>query len=264
MPSSAHLLGFETQAKPAYYFDTFHQEPFVQKRLGAPVFTGKNWRLYQHEGLRGFHIFYSKDQYKGPEYFLTFDPATRRGKIFYKNNASSVEISPLHYRPLGLLLIDIFALRKGIFLHATGIIYKQQSYVFTGFSEAGKSTLARLWMNIPGVEVISDERVLICEQDHQLWAYGTPWKSSAGQSSPSGAPLKKVYIVHHAAANAATPLRPVQASSGMFTHAYPAVWDKQRLSANIDLIEQVVTSIPCYDFGFVPDMSAIDYLLCHS
>jgi hypothetical protein len=117
-----------------------------------------------------------------------------------------------------------------------------------------------LWKDIPGVVLLNDDRIFLRVQNGEIWAYGTPWSGSTLEKSPQGAPLDRIFILHQDLRNWAVPLKPSLAATQLLVHAFPASWDKDKLNHNLETIHTIVNSVPCFDFHFVPDQRAVDYI----
>jgi hypothetical protein len=76
-----------------------------------------------------------------------------------------------------LLFHRAAVLRRGLLLHAAGIIFGDRAIAVTGPSAAGKSTLARLCVESVGAEALSDEMVILCPDGS---VHGTPLWSDYG------------------------------------------------------------------------------------
>ena len=103
---------------------------------------------------------------------------------------------PLAYPLDELLIMHRLTQERGIELHSSGIVGPNgASNLFVGHSGAGKSTTTRLWTAHEGVEVLSDDRIIVREQAGQMVMYGTPWHGEAAFASPGSAPLKRIFIL---------------------------------------------------------------------
>ena len=85
--------------------------------------------------------------------------------------------------------------RQAFLVHACGAVVDGGAYVFAGHSGDGKTTLARLLAS-EGVELLSDERVVIRKLGNEFVAYGTPWPGEGSVVSAAGFPLAGVFLLH--------------------------------------------------------------------
>src|SRR5271166_6551020 len=113
------------------------------------------------------------------------------------------------------------ALGEGVELHALGLADQDGSgYLFLGHSGAGKSTTARLWMRQPGVQLLSDDRIILRQQDGVYRMYGTPWHGDAGVSSPASAPLSAIFLLEQSPQHELLPIAQPQAAAELFARAF--------------------------------------------
>jgi hypothetical protein len=143
-------------------------------------------------------------------------------------------------------------------IHACGIIDGERGYLFAGNSTHGKSTIARLWKD--QALVLNDDRIVIREKEGHLWMYGTPWHGAFDVVSPEGVPISKIFFLRHGAENFAVPQRGAQAGAMLLTRSFPPLWDRQGMQYTLGLCHRVTKEIPCYELGFVPDQSAVDFI----
>jgi hypothetical protein len=93
-----------------------------------------------------------------------------------------------------LLLIPRMAWTGASVFHAAGVAIDGRAYVFAGHSGDGKTTLARL-LEGEGVELLSDERIVIRSAGDAIIAHGTPWPGEGNIVSSASYPLGGLYLV---------------------------------------------------------------------
>ena len=70
---------------------------------------------------------------------------------------------PLMYPLDQLLLMYYLSKRKGLLVHAAGMVLGGRVYLFAGVSGAGKSTISELLVRARIGKVLSDERMIVRE-----------------------------------------------------------------------------------------------------
>ena len=137
------------------------------------------WSLYRSSEGSFFRIY---DSY----------PDLRR-TLFIPNDGGSAQLifqggdhDPFAGPSLELLMITHLARRDGVILHGCGISIDGRGIVFAGESGAGKSTLSRLWAQKEGIEILSDDRVIVRRQNGSFYLYGTPWHGDAAFARSRG------------------------------------------------------------------------------
>jgi hypothetical protein len=190
-----------------------------------------------------------------------FDPEFRSGRVLlsrrYFDTASPVY--PLEYPLDELLMIHRLSRGGGVELHAVGIADETgRGHLFLGHSGAGKSTTARLWLNRPGVTVLSDDRIILRAREGRMFMYGTPWHGDAGIASPHSAPLSAIYLLDHGKSNERLPLSPGCAAAELFARTFVTHHSEEGIRFTLDFLDRVTREISCFIFRFVPDESAVE------
>ena len=201
--------------------------------------------------------------YQDPYLLGIFDPDFRSGDIHTQKSLQNPDqfVFPLSH-PMGqLFMVNLLGTGLGLVFHATGVIYQGEGYLFAGYGEAGKSTTAALWQTLPGALAVNDDKVIVRKTQAGYQLYGSPWPGMGGMALPDSAPLKKVFIIEHAANNQFTELKPAQAVSELLARAVLPLWDTEKMVFTLDFLDQLTQDIPCQKLGFVPDKSVIDFVL---
>ena len=166
---------------------------------------------------------------------------------------------PLEYPLDEVLMIHRLACGYGLEVHAVGIVDEiGRGHLFLGHSGAGKSTTARLWLNRPGVQILSDDRIILRAHGDKIFMYGTPWHGDAGISSPDCAPLTNIYFLEQYRHNEILPLAPGVAAAELFARSFVPRHCAQGLEFSLSFMERLTRQIPCNIFRFVPQQSAVE------
>jgi hypothetical protein len=231
---------------------------------GKMVFdSGGIWKLYQEGELYTFQL--QSDSlgtvpYKMARVRKDFEKAeVLIHRVYLKPRQA---VYPLEY-PLDevLFIHHLGCLGKGVEVHACGVVdLHGKGHLFLGQSEAGKTTLARLWENESGVVVLSDDRIALRRTDGRLWMYGTPWHGEANFSSPARAPLADVCFLVKGAENRLLQ-KGVAESIGRFIAAsFILFYSREAVDFTMGFLEDVVKAVPCYELHFLPDMRVVKWL----
>lgn len=190
-----------------------------------------------------------------------FDPDFRSGRVLLSRRYFDTErpVYPLEYPLDELLMIHRLSRGEGVEVHAVGISDENgRGHLFLGHSGAGKSTTARLWLDRPGVRILSDDRIILRAQDGQIWMYGTPWHGDAGIASPDCAPLSGIYLLEHGSSNERSLLAPGRAAAELFTRSFVTHHSGEGIRFTLEFLDRVAREVPCSTFKFVPDESAVE------
>jgi hypothetical protein len=159
-----------------------------------------------------------------------------------------------------LLMVNYLARVDSIIVHACGMDYRGQGLLFVGESGAGKSTLTKIWSQENGVEILSDDRIILRKKNDQYWMYGTPWHGDAKFASPAKVKLDRVFFIKKGQANS------VETVSGTFPvlqflkASFPPYWDKNCMEFAMEFFNDLVAAVPCRELSFVPDSKIVDFV----
>ena len=190
-----------------------------------------------------------------------FDDSFARGHVLFNRSLFQPDkhIFPLEYPIDELITMHRLSLGEGVEVHALGLVDEDgQGYLFLGHSGAGKSTSARLWMSEPGVKLLSDDRIIIREQDGKFWMYGTPWHGDAGVSSPGRAPLSAIFFLEQAPLNQFLPIARTTAAAELFARAFVPHYHEAGIRFTLAFLDDLTHAIPCSSFRFTPTESAVE------
>ena len=152
------------------------------------------------------------------------DRGWKRGVLYLAPGPRLAAIGHALSYPLGEILFSHrITASGGLVLHACAVVVDGCAVLFSGFSGAGKTTMARLWRrHCPSVKILSDDRVVLREHRGGLHAWGTPWHGTGGFASPCGARLRAVVFIRHGTRNDFTPLAPPAAAAMLLARILPA------------------------------------------
>jgi hypothetical protein len=189
------------------------------------------------------------------------DSEFRSGRVLLSRRYFDTErpVYPLEYPLDELLMIHRLSRGEGVEMHAVGISDESgRGHLFLGHSGAGKSTTARLWIDRPGVRILSDDRIILRAHEGQIWMYGTPWHGDAGIASPDSATLSGIYLLAHGKSNEKFPLSAGRAAAELFTRCFVTHHSAEGIQFTLGFLDRVAREVPCSLFQFVPDESAVE------
>jgi len=235
--------------------------------------SGSVWRLYECE--EGFQFDFSTPVLgELPYKRLIVDDQFRRAQLLlsrecFENQAPAF---PLEYPLDEVLITHRLAHESAIEVHGCGIIGPDGvSNLFVGHSGAGKSTTARLWSAREGVEVLSDDRIILRQnpdrrdavrgESGQVVMFGTPWHGEAAFASPASAPLARILFLEHGRGNVLTRLSPSQAVAELFARSFVPFHRHEYVSSALKFLQDVADTVPCYRYSFEPDERAVERIL---
>jgi hypothetical protein len=170
-------------------------------------------------------------------------------------------INPLEYPLDELLMVNLLSLGKGVEVHACGLMTAAgDGYLFPGISGAGKTTMARLWEDVPGAVILSDDRIILRHLEGKFWMYGTPWHGEAELAAPVRVPLREILFLRRGSRNEVASLCQGEAAACLFPSTFPTFYSAAGLEFTLAFLEAVAGAIPCHDFFVVPDHHVIDFI----
>jgi hypothetical protein len=175
------------------------------------------------------------------------------------NPSQQAVLEPLAHPFDQLIFAGYLAQGRGTILHACGVVDEGRGFLFCGVSGAGKSTMANIWKPTHAT-LLSDDRIIVRRMDGVFRMYGTPWHGDANVCDPGNAPLEKVFFIVHADRNYAKPISPIDAASRLLVRCFPPFWDKEGMEFVTNFLAEVAEEVPCYELGFVPDQSVVEFV----
>jgi hypothetical protein len=190
-----------------------------------------------------------------------FDPSFQRGHVVLNRSVFSRQapVFPLEYPLDELAMMHRLALGEGVEVHALGLSDRDGSgYLFLGHSGAGKSTTARLWMDLPGVTLLSDDRIILRHHDGKFWMYGTPWHGDAGIASPERTPLHAIFLLEQALVNEVMAVSPAKAAAELFARSFVPHYLQSGIQFSLSFLDQLTRSVSCSVLRFTPTPGAVE------
>ena len=171
-----------------------------------------------------------------------------RGKISAKN---ALEESGI---------FRMLAEHGGVVLHSSYIITQRgEALLFSAPSGTGKSTQAELWRSYAGANVINGDRALV-KAENGVTANGILFSGTSGISENITAPLRAIVLLRQSEKNEIRSVSGKEAFMRLLPQCsyYPDEEENLRLVTGI--LAEISSAVPVYDFGCVPDESAVSAL----
>lgn len=171
-----------------------------------------------------------------------------RGKISAKN---ALEESGI---------FRMLAEHGGVVLHSSYIITQRgEALLFSAPSGTGKSTQAELWRSYAGAKVINGDRALV-KAENGVTANGILFSGTSGISENVTAPLRAIVLLRQSEKNEIRSVSGKEAFMRLLPQCsyYPDEEENLRLVTGI--LAEIISAVLVYDFGCVPDESAVSAL----
>jgi len=231
---------------------------------GELVFDSRGlWKLFRNS--EGFCFRLTSDFIGALPYKQAIvAPDFRSGRIELSREyfALGQPVNPLEYPLDELLWIHRLSLGEGVEVHGCGVVAPDgRGLLLTGHSGAGKSTSSRLWSRRDGARVLSDDRIILRREHGRIWMYGTPWHGDAGIAEADRAPLDGIFVLSHGEQNEIRPLSRTTASAELFARSFVPYHSMDAIEFILEFFSKVTACVPCSEFSFVPDCTAVEALL---
>lgn len=252
---------FVTKEKPDVFLKVHSSSP-PEYKVDEKVFdSAGNWSLYRSQNK-----YILKDSLRQVRQ-IVLDSDFKAGDIYLKKVQKKSPFA-LAYPLDEVLIINLLSQGRGAILHACGVSDKGRGLIFAGVGGAGKTTMANLWESQiaddksqnEGVTVLSDDRLIIRKLNGHFWIYGTPWHGDVKICSPDRAPLERVLFLRHTENNSIKKISLSEAMSRLIVCSFSPFWDKKGMEFTLEFCAELAQRLPCYELGFVPDRSVLDFV----
>jgi len=240
----------------------FHLPSLEGAEFGTKAYQADAWTIYKKGGswiyfegaengnlAKAQKIAVVNNAHTRARFYHVSDLAFRRGSL------SSLSLLPTDQLLLGRILAD----RQGCFLHACGVSFEGKGLLFVGHSEAGKSTVGKMYSG-RGV-LLCDDRIAIRRWPDGYRIYGTWHPGELRDVSPLAAPLAGLFFLEKADEIRITRMR----EKAEIIHRLAACLIKPLVTADwweksLTLLERIAEEVPCYDLRFDRSGRLVDRL----
>jgi len=175
------------------------------------------WTLYRENGKSVIRLFPEMGDLQRT---LFLPHHLKHADLYFADDCTRFS-DPFFGPTMELLLMHYLAQKRGVLLHACGIVIEDKGILFVGESGAGKSTLATMWDQENGVDILSDDRTIVRKKGRQFWMYGTPWHGEASFGSPREARLERIFFLSHGRENSVKEMTGLDPVSHLLTCSFP-------------------------------------------
>lgn len=142
------------------------------------------------------------------------------------------------------------------FLHASGVVYQGEAYLFSGPSGTGKSTHTAMWRELfPESYILNDDKPVIWPERGCITAWGTPFSGKTDLHVNQGVPLRGICFLKQGRENRIRSVTEGEALALMLNNTWRPR-DSHTMELLLNMAEQVVTEIPICELCCTVDPEA--------
>ena len=177
-----------------------------------------------------------------------WNPELHHGRIHQTANPYSIDAV------LRIVHTLLLAREGGFLLHASSAVRNGRAFLFSGLSEAGKTTMARLAPS--DVVLLTDEASYIRKIGTEYRAFGTPFAGDLGKPGKNvSAPIAAVYLLAKAKENRIDPVLPAVAVRRLMRNILFFTHDPSLVQLVFQSACAFVSTMPIFQLSFFPDSS---------
>jgi hypothetical protein len=175
-----------------------------------------------------------------------WSPEQRRGEVLQSANPYSID------SVLRIVHTLMLAPEGGFLLHASSAVRNGKAFLFSGVSEAGKTTMARLAPN--DVDLLTDEASYVRKREGRYFAYGTPFAGEFGEPGKNiSAPIAAVYLLKKAPDNRIEEIDGAVAVQRILRNILFFARQPEMVRRVFDAACAFVATVPVLQLSFFPD-----------
>jgi hypothetical protein len=146
----------------------------------------------------------------------------------------------------------LLARTGGFLLHASSAVRNGKAYLFSGLSDAGKTTIARL---APAdVALLTDEASYVKRVGGRYVAYGTPFAGELGEPGKNvSAPIAALYFLAKAEQNRIASVQPAEAIRRLMRNILFFAHEPELVRMVFESACAFVAAVPVFELSFFPD-----------
>lgn len=246
-----------------YLTHRFHIPDFKDLDTGTVVYDERPWRISENKEMG--NIFYKGILAEGPDSqlwcFAKFSDDYSEGEIYSppekENYIKNFGWPSLTLFPSDRLwLCQLFARRQALMLHSAGVIVDGKGFLFLGRSEAGKTTITRMYQHSAAqgthnITTLCDETNILRNQENGIHLYGSWSHGEESQVSSASALLKGVFILNKAQINHIEFVNDVNDKIILFLKTlYRPLMTRDWWEYELNCIQNIIASTPVYNLFF--------------
>lgn len=212
------------------------------------------WSLYKND-KREIFIFHPENTQRNVAVMELIDGFHHVNTIVLDNSYSQ---QPLPICVTALLLQGILIESKGgLIIHGSTLKINDMGYIFTGNSGVGKTTLSKIIKEEMKVIQITDDRVILREENGILYAFGNPFDFKIDRVNNRKVAVEKIYFLHHSTENLVVPIPTQQKIPKLLTISLLPYWNRPFLKDGTIILKKLCEQADMFDLYFKPNKEVL-------
>lgn len=222
---------------------------------GQVLFTGNCYRVHP-DGCRSF---FDAPKDLTPYALARTDHDAGAVEVSYLSKGahcvSEMDNSFFHLGFEGLLIR-----RDRVCFHAACVSTEYGGILFSGPSGIGKSTQAALWQTHRGAKLLNGDRPILQKAGEGFLAWGSPYAGSSRCHVNESVPVTALVFLAQEPSNRIRRLRAGEAFRRIYAGLTMYTWDREFMDRACSLAMELAERVPCWEFGCLPDETAVVFL----
>ena len=129
---------------------------------------------------------------------------------------------------------------RRVILHASAVVYKERSYMFSAPSGGGKSTQATLWEKYLQAEILNGDKVVVKIGSDGCTGYGSPVAGSSSIYKNKGKQLEMITFLEKGNRNQVLRVKKSKAFYALYSEMVKSSWDEAYNHKLLDCAEEIM------------------------
>lgn len=158
-------------------------------------------------------------------------------------------------------IFPYFALTMdSIVLHGVLMEYHGKGIIISAPSGTGKTTHARMWRDYKNTLIVNGDKSLCVKKNGRWTGYGMPWCGTSGEYINRSVGIQAVVILEQSESNSIQRLSTFDGFKRSIQNVLFPTWDSSLNIKAIDLLNDIVNSVPVYNLKCRPDLESVEIL----
>ena len=140
--------------------------------------------------------------------------------------------------------------KKGFIMHGATVIHEGRAIVLTGSSGVGKTTLSQMLIKHKEFSLLTDDRIIIRQEEGQLVIYGNPFDRKNHECKNQKERLYEIILLKHGKDNVLQQYSKEEACRKLLTISLLPYGHAENLLTSVDLLQTISKTIPVRELSF--------------